>query len=109
MQVRYSQPATDNSRSTPIENIRKVIMETCFVRTSRDSWTSTALSMFMLLTLALGLASLALPADAARPGPRARPHDRFDRHQVPRWRARRSSRGLDGRRTGRAARRDPDT
>src|SRR6185295_16013995 len=67
MQVRYSRGATDNPRSTPIENIRKVMMETCLVRTSRDSWTSIALSMVMFLIVALGLPSLAMPAHASEP------------------------------------------
>ncbi len=42
-------------------------MHTSFIRTPRDSWTSTTLSMFMLLILALGLASLARPAHASEP------------------------------------------
>ena len=42
-------------------------MHTSFIRTPRDSWTSTTLSMFMLLILALGLASLARAAHASEP------------------------------------------
>src|SRR5438067_7895385 len=65
MQVRCSGSDAENSCSTPIETIRKVMMKTCSVRTLRDSWTSTTLSLFILLVVALGLASLGRPAHAS--------------------------------------------
>src|ERR1700682_2187766 len=42
-------------------------MEAGFIRKYRDSWASTGLSMFMLFVVALGLASLAVPAHATDP------------------------------------------
>jgi hypothetical protein len=42
-------------------------METRFIRTCRDGWMSTTLSMLMLLIAALALASMAVPAQASAP------------------------------------------
>jgi hypothetical protein len=90
MQVRYSTVARANLCDAPVERLRRVIMDADFIRTSRDSWTSTTLSMFMLLVVH-ARSGVACRADA-----RVGADDRFDRHQVPRWRARPSASGLTG-------------